>query len=419
MPPLQFSNGVLVDNDGIPIASRDALDNLDESEPDLRGARVADWPQSVFSTDDVNCPATTLTFEHGQFVARGSGGTGSRSNRRSVFLVPNSPGGYSRIRSRISGRTQLGSLVPQWGHMHGLGVQADGRLRGAIVWTDIVANNVAALNVGMWEAGPFNAVQATNADAATVTDGSRTTNVVTLTVNTGHGFVVGDQVEVDVADATYDGKFELSAVAATTLTYAQDAANDASCGAGTVRLSTREPFAARVNREVAATDAARATNIVTAQLGNDSHPLMVGDVVNVDFADNTYDGDFTIRTALLGTVTWRQAAADDPAAGAGTIRKRLPYWLETEWRPGYIRLRAWPDTGFGSSAFQTPPPAGPQWCGVPPWESAASYTATTSALNMPDPSRGLGCALVVAHPTGGSSPTDCRYDSVKCTPLPT
>jgi len=65
-----------------------------------------------------------------------------------------------------------------------------------------------------------------------VTAASRTSNVVTLTVN--NSLAAGRWVHVDLVDATYDGLFRLSSANATTVTYTQVAAN-AGTTTGTIR----------------------------------------------------------------------------------------------------------------------------------------------------------------------------------------
>lgn len=71
------------------------------------------------------------------------------------------------------------------------------------------------------------------------TGGSRTSNVVTLTGVGTHTFLVGEYVTVSAADTSYNGKYVVTAVTASTVKYAQTAANDASSGAGTI---TRDQY---------------------------------------------------------------------------------------------------------------------------------------------------------------------------------
>lgn len=75
-----------------------------------------------------------------------------------------------------------------------------------------------------------------------VTAAARTSNVVTLTMASTTGYVIGDSVTVDLVDASYDGTFVLTNVTGTTLVYPQTAAN-AGTSTGTVgrpwRMSER------------------------------------------------------------------------------------------------------------------------------------------------------------------------------------
>lgn len=93
-----------------------------------------------------------------------------------------------------------------------------------------------------------------------------------------------------------------------------------------VRRGVR-PF---INRETArivtATGASRTGNVVTAvglsPLNGDANGgLVAGQQYTVNFQDDGYDGTFTIVSAVAGasTATWAQTAANDPAAGPGTM----------------------------------------------------------------------------------------------------
>lgn len=73
-----------------------------------------------------------------------------------------------------------------------------------------------------------------------VLSGSRTGNLVTLTIDTpfGHPLKATDSIIVDVADNTYDGQFDVVSVltAPDRITYTQVLANDVSSGVGTVTV---------------------------------------------------------------------------------------------------------------------------------------------------------------------------------------
>lgn len=71
------------------------------------------------------------------------------------------------------------------------------------------------------------------------TSGSRTSDVVTLFgLPVGHGIQIGQYVQVDAADDSYDGIFTVTGFdgSAVRIQYSQVAANDPASGAGTVRV---------------------------------------------------------------------------------------------------------------------------------------------------------------------------------------
>ena len=384
---------------------------------DLRAADPGDWPEVVFSVH-ASSQSTSLDFEHGQAVARGSGaGPGTRSDRRSVFMVPGSPGGYSRIRSRWSGAGTTGPLMPQRGHMHGVGLQADGMRRGVIAWHDIVFSSPQVFNLAVWQTSAdgssgFAVRNGVLQDSVAVSAGVRASNVVTLTVPSGHGFAAGDVVQVDLADNVYDGVFTVTSVTATTVVYGQTAADDPSSGTGTVTLARNSLTKSGLIRSVAVSDAVRASGVVTATVAA-GHSFQIGDPISVDLADATFDGQFVVTATTATTVVWRQAVADDPSAGVGTISRVFPYWVESEWIPGVIRMRAWPDVGAAGSVTGAMP-AGP-----PPWESpwATAVDLTSLGVDQPDPALGEGCGIVAAHLASGSTVTEVRYDNIEVAAL--
>lgn len=73
---------------------------------------------------------------------------------------------------------------------------------------------------------------------ATVSNKALTSNVVTLTTATAHGFVATDQIIVNIGDSVFDGLFTVaSAPTGTTLTYAKNNANVTS-GAATGTITS-------------------------------------------------------------------------------------------------------------------------------------------------------------------------------------
>jgi hypothetical protein len=96
-----------------------------------------------------------------------------------------------------------------------------------------------------------------------------------------------------------------------------------------LRRGTREFIEVSTQRVVTATGASRTGNVVTATglspVNGDPGGLKPGQVISVVFADASYNGTFTVATAVAAatTATWAQTAADDAAAGAGTITEGL------------------------------------------------------------------------------------------------
>lgn len=71
----------------------------------------------------------------------------------------------------------------------------------------------------------------TDYSTATVSNKALTTNVVTLTTSSAHGFQVGNDVTVAIGDAVFDGVFKIASTpTTTTFTYAKVNANVASTG---------------------------------------------------------------------------------------------------------------------------------------------------------------------------------------------
>lgn len=85
-----------------------------------------------------------------------------------------------------------------------------------------------------------------NSRQIAVSAGARLGRVVTLTVPTGHGVSVGDNVVVDLTDATYDGTFTVKSVTATTIIYDQRAADDVSSGSGTITFTPNTVYLNKV-----------------------------------------------------------------------------------------------------------------------------------------------------------------------------
>jgi len=156
------------------------------------------------------------------------------------------------------------------------------------------------------------AAEADGVEIAAAPDGVvRAAGIVTLTTVDPHGAAEGDEIAVeDVADASFNGTFEVAtAPDANTLTYEQ-AGDDATSGGGTVEVVEDPPIP---------DGAVRATEIVTLTTV-DPHGAAEDDEIAVqDVADASFNGTFEVATAPdANTLTYEQAG-DDATSGGGTV----------------------------------------------------------------------------------------------------
>lgn len=84
----------------------------------------------------------------------------------------------------------------------------------------------------------WDGVTLTKRGVITVSSGLRGGGTTTLNIPSGHPFAVGDSIRVDVATASADGVFTVSAVGATTVSYVNPGIDEGT-GAGTVTLRPR------------------------------------------------------------------------------------------------------------------------------------------------------------------------------------
>lgn len=369
----------------------------------------AAWTEHVFSTA-ATLTATPLNYRHGLIeVGPGVGSSTTFTDRRSVWTPPQEEAVNSHVRSIWWGDIATGStdVRPQHGHAHRLVEDSDG-VRAVVVWHDILFGQPQILNLAQWSAAAdgtgFAVTNGTLVDYAAVTAGSRTSNVVTVTVPAGHPFRVGDVITANLTDNTYDGTFTVTATTATTITWAQTAANDASAGTGTVVLfGINNGTLANLLRSVSSTDAVRAGGAVTATVPA-GHPFVPGDVINATYADTTYTGRWFVTATTATTVTWLQTAADDPSAGAGTVVKAMPYIVDS-WLVGdVLTVAAQPYSG-PTALVPIPAPPAPT---DPTWSvSLRLSSAGTGLAALPDePGR---CGVLGAHL---STLSRCRYSGL-------
>lgn len=137
---------------------------------------------------------------------------------------------------------------------------------------------------------------ASGRSANTVTNKALTSNVVTLTTGSVHGYLAGDQITVSIGDGVFDGGFTIATVpTTTTLTYARTATNVAST-AVTGGLITGGPARtfSYINNQVVASNIATLTTVA-------AHGLVVGDIVVVSGVSSVLDGTWTVATVPTST----------------------------------------------------------------------------------------------------------------------
>ncbi|MGA7730228.1 MAG: LysM peptidoglycan-binding domain-containing protein, partial [Chloroflexia bacterium] len=164
---------------------------------------------------------------------------------------------------------------------------------------------------------------------------SRAGGTTTIITTTAHDYVAGDQVKIaGVADSSFDGTFTVVAVpTSTTFTYAQSSAPDGSSGGGwaanaapkkqQVPVLALPAFTKPDIRPIAtvqskgAVRAGGTTTITTTY----AHEFTAGATVDIaGVADNSFNGTFTVATAVPGstTFTYAQAGAPDTTSGGGS-----------------------------------------------------------------------------------------------------
>lgn len=392
-----------------------------QGQINLRNSVVGDWSQKVLTTD-VNAPASAVSIEHGQWVSRVAGGSGTQSNRREVYPVPDFlPCRNQRVQARFASHVPADGTIE---HVLGLRFeQTSTKYRQITVWDF----GFGLLLCGVWESNldgsGFVSPQASQLDREAFTGGSRTTNVVTLTglaAGANTRWFVGDLIQVDAADNVYDGFFQVTAVTSTTLTYTQAAADDASSGAGFISLGGRVGGGTGLVRtplyQVTGLNASRTGGFTVVTGLTAGHGFQVGDrVVTTGFVDATYNVARAYVTAVTNTtITLAQpgVADDADAGGSGVVTKSSPYNVEAQVIDNVVRARVWPDFAL-STGNQNGALVGPIPVGKPPWESpwAMAWDLTTVAGTVPS----TGVPTLGAGHHSSNSPV--RFDNVEASPV--
>lgn len=158
----------------------------------------------------------------------------------------------------------------------------------------------------------------------TVTNKVLAANVATLTIGT-HTFIVGNQVEVAGVDPVFNGLQIVTAIAATTISYAKINAPVVSVAA-TGTVSSLPPTTVNVTNKVLA------ANVATLTIG--THSFHVGDQVRVLGVDTVFDGYATITVVTATTISYARINAPVTAVAAtGTVSpKSVNIWMDDDQR---------------------------------------------------------------------------------------
>lgn len=208
----------------------------------------AKFTRKVLTIDPVGAEeVTSLSVQNGRGdIEVISGDSTTDSNQRDLWILQNT-NGLERAQTQFySGPASNGSITPQ--HGIALRFQEDASKRRAVMaWQNIAFGSQWTVQCGVWSSN-LDGTGFLNRQTGiaftplfrnfVVTAASRTSNVVTLTidVSTKHNaFAIGDRVNVALTDTSFDGSFIITGVTPTTVSYAQTGANDADGGTGTVR----------------------------------------------------------------------------------------------------------------------------------------------------------------------------------------
>jgi hypothetical protein len=156
--------------------------------------------------------------------------------------------------------------------------------------------------------------------ANTVSNKQLTSNVATLTIG-AHPFLVGETITVALAaaDPVFDGVQVITAIAATTVSYAKVNANIGSTSSG--GTVTGPAVGLQFFGINTVTNKALTSNVATLTIG--AHALLVGQSILVALvaADPVFDGTYTITAVTTTTVSYARVNANvGSTASGGTVR---------------------------------------------------------------------------------------------------
>jgi hypothetical protein len=394
--------------------------DLQQREPNMRTGSPSSWTQHVVTTD-VNAPAAGLTFEHGRATMRITGGNGLQSNRRDFFQIPGTnPWPNWMIRARWASPPPSDGIM-EHGYAMNLHRAADGRYKSIVLWHFIAGLLIA----GVWDwaaDGSGVAVEQFNVlDREVVSASNRTSGLVTATVPAGatSRWRPFDVITADLATASLDGTFMIESVTDTTITWRQAGTDVPAGGAGTIIIAEQGTGGTGSFRNQLASDAVRTDGLVATTGVPLNNPFLLGDWVQIDAADNTYDGRFRITgiNPFTGQLTWPQNVANDAGAGQTQVGKLTPYTVRARVLPGaspVLQAACQPDYGVPINLGGAVPPT---VSGDSPWEGIHSTTwRIADAPQGPTVAAtpGVPC-LLFAH---GSSNSWAVYDNIEAIRIP-
>lgn len=176
--------------------------------PTIPASELPYFDKRIVASADGVTQSAAIT--NGRFVVTATGGTpATNGNHREFWLQTRHNYADSEMRSIFySGGTWADSANRvQQGHVHRAQDLGGGNYRAFVAWHDIVTPLPSAINVGIWggtgTTGTF-VQRSTNTPNTAVSakpsfafvSSSRATNVVDISVPGNHGFVVGDQIDI-------------------------------------------------------------------------------------------------------------------------------------------------------------------------------------------------------------------------------
>lgn len=271
------------------------------------------------------------------------------------------------------------------GHTHSGAAAADEQIVSAI---ELYRSTAQTLTSNVEAPVLYDVTDVLEGPQATVTNKALTSNVATLTTGSAHGWAVGNTVVVAGVDATFNGTYTLTAVGATTISYAKVAANVASAAAAGTATLLRFSYSSATGKVTALADMrvdadaeakwaprndgyrtihlvhtpvsgtarvyaddhrqgngaplygvtqrARASNVATLTI-DAGHPLQVGDTINVSGVGSGFDSTVVaISAKTVNTISYANTgSAVSTVASTGQVYRvtsfpsQAPAWISS------------------------------------------------------------------------------------------